>query len=164
MIKRDRMALSDETLNELRSEILEVLAPVDAANPWCSEYAFDDLKVFESFKGLDIDDQDMREVLRDEINETLHTLAYEGVVEIKHDPTGKKFALSMALQDPEYIADQEAYANLKGAVLSEARKQGFKAKWRYRDGWRLVNHGGKIVAYGPMWRLAEFLGIKAVRR
>jgi hypothetical protein len=52
----------------------------------------------------------------------------------------------------------------EGAVLSEARKQGFKAKWRYRDGWRLVNHGGKIVAYGPMWRLAKFLGIKEVRR
>jgi hypothetical protein len=117
MIKRDRTALSDETLNGLRSEILELLAPVDAANPWCSEYAFDDLKVFESFKGLYIDDQDMRQLMRDEINETLHTLAHEGAVEIKHDPTGQKFALSTALQDPEYIADQEAYANLKGAVL-----------------------------------------------
>jgi Peptidase family M20/M25/M40 len=164
MIKRDRTELSDETINELRSEILEFLAPVDAASPWCSEYVFDDLKLFESFKGLDIDDQDTRQLLRDTINETLHTLAQEGVVEIKHDPTGEKFALSTALHDPEYIADQEAYANLKGAVLSEARKQGFKAKWRYRDGWRLVNHGGKLVAYGPMWRLAEFLGIKEVRR
>jgi hypothetical protein len=164
MIKRDRTELSDETINELRSEILEFLAPVDAASPWCSEYVFDDLKLFESFKGLDIDDQDTRQLLRDTINETLHTLAQEGVVEIKHDPTGEKFALSTALHDPEYIADQEAYANLKGAVLGEARKQGFKAKWRYRDGWRLVNQGGKIVAYGPMWRLAEFLGIKGVRQ
>jgi hypothetical protein len=150
MSKRDRTALSDETINELRSEILEFLAPVDAANPWCSEYAFDDLKVFESLKGLDIDDQDTRQALRDAISETLHTFRQEGVVEIKHDPTGEQFALSTALQDPEYIADQEAYANLKGAVLSEARKQGFKAKWLYRDGWRLVNHGGKIVAYGPI--------------
>src|ERR1700751_162831 len=123
MIKRDRTELSDETINELRSEILEFLAPVDAASPWGSEYVFDDLKLFDSFKGLDSDAQDTRQVLRDTINETLHTLAQEGVVEIKHDPTGEKFALSTALHDPEYIADQEAYANLKGAVLSEARKQ-----------------------------------------
>jgi hypothetical protein len=134
MINRDRTAFSDETLNKLRSEILEFLAPVDAANPWCSEYVFEGLKLFESLKGVDIDDQDMRQVMRDTISETLHKLAQEGVVEIKHDPTGEKFALSTALQDPEYIANQEAYANLKGAVLSEARKQGFKAKWRYRNG------------------------------
>ena len=71
---------------------------MDAASPWCSEYVFDDLKLFESLKGIDIDDQDTRQALREMISETLQKLEDEGVVERKHDPTGEKFALSTALQ------------------------------------------------------------------
>ena len=51
MIKRDRVALSNETINELRSEILGFLGTRGCGQPMVLRICvFDDLKLFESFK------------------------------------------------------------------------------------------------------------------
>ena len=136
-----------DTITKLRQDLLDCLEPIEQTAPWGP---MPDASTFEGEPYTD-----------DQIEAELMALVDEGIVDTKDDPHSgmKSFALTSALDAPEYLAAQNDYDWLKKRTITAAEAKGYAMRWREGEGWTLRDASGETVQFGPMREIARFLGV-----
>lgn len=125
-------------------KVLAFLQPSEPSTPWMHDEVFALSGEFES----------------DHHEEALRSLEHRGLI-VSRIHRHKEWALTSALEHPDYAAEADAYASLKSSVHDKAKTAGLRPRWDEGRGWGLYDGGNELVCTGSMLALDKYLTSKA---